>query len=252
MAPPQQQQQQQQQFQQLQQAAQPYPHAMARNPYLPPYAPPPHTHPAHMMIAPSHFRPPMAPPPPHGMPNVFAPPPPPHQPHPQRIPHPMPQRPPIHGHTSAPPPPPPFMQMQMQAQVVHVAPPTKKAKLNDGSAVDGSAVNDGLMDEQAFIAANGGGEKAVKIRIKVPSDDKKKHFQFNGQILTFTMKLSDAVNELKQRVFNVTTLAANKQKLKIQGNGMWLKDGASLAFYNLNGAQMLELHTRTRGGKKNK
>ena len=42
---------------------------------------------------------------------------------------------------------------------------------------------------------------SVKIKIKVPKDDKKKQFKFNGQVLTFTMKLNENIKELKQRIF---------------------------------------------------
>ena len=109
-----------------------------------------------------------------------------------------------------------------------------------------------MINEQEFISQNGGLANSVKIKIKVPKDDKKKQFKFNGQILTFTMKLDENIKQLKQRIFSVLSLPANKQKLRIQSNGIWVKDVNSLAFYNINSNSLLELATRTRGGKKNK
>jgi len=110
---------------------------------------------------------------------------------------------------------------------------------------------DGLVPEQQFVAQNGGVGKEFKIRVKVPRDDSKKEFQFRGQTLTFTMKLTENVQVLKQRVHDVLTIPINKIKLRVQ-NGVHLKDGATLAFFNINGASVLELSLKVRGGIKAK
>merc|ERR1712176_1108796 len=111
-------------------------------------------------------------------------------------------------------------------------PPLKKMKLSEKDDVN--ANSNGLIDEAQFIADNGGVGKEVVVRIKVPKDEKKKQFKFNGQTLTFTMRLNQSIQELKQRIFNVLTIPINKQKLKIQSNGVWVKGDGSLAFYNVN------------------
>jgi len=110
---------------------------------------------------------------------------------------------------------------------------------------------DGLVPEQQFVAQNGGVGKEFKIRVKVPKDDSKKEFQFRGQTLTFTMKLTVNVEVLKQRIHSVLTIPMNKIKLRVQ-NGVHLKDGASLAFFNINGATVLDLSLKVRGGSHSK
>lgn len=110
---------------------------------------------------------------------------------------------------------------------------------------------DGLVAEQQFIAENGGIGKEWKIRVKVPRDEKKKEFQFKGQTLTFTMKLNETVEVLKQRIHAVLTMPINKMKLRVQ-NGIHLKDGASLAFFNVNAGTVLELSLKVRGGSHTK
>ena len=241
------------------------------NPYMNPYGRVMHNplipHPHPPQFRPPHhgaIHPPMPPPPGHhpGLPAML----PPHHPlhhHPPFMPHHAQQR-RMNIPPNMPHPPPPQQQQipqqppQQQPMRVH-APPSKKVKLNDGSAMNTQSTNnnkkqqpDGLINENDFISQNGGIGQSVKIKIIVPRDDKKKQFKFNGQTLTFTMKLNENIKELKQRIFNVLTLPINKQKLRIKKNGIWVKDISSLAFYNINSSSILELSTRTRGGKKNK
>eukprot|EP01083_Nonionella_stella_P033176 90824_1 len=210
--------------------------AMNANPMAPYMAapPPPFVH--HFAQHP-HAQHPM-----HGMPPPPGMIPPPHHPmHHHPHPHAMhPHHPHAHPHGMMPPPPPP---QHVRPPFMMPPPPAKKMKLNN------TGQPNGLVEEQRFVQQNGGKQKAHKIRIIVPKDDNKKQFKFNGQTLTFTMQLNQTINELKQRINAVLTLPMNKQKLRCKANGIWVKDANSLAFYNINAESVLELATRTRGGK---
>ena len=61
--------------------------------------------------------------------------------------------------------------------------------------------------------------------------------------------LSVTVSELKKVLQDKVGLAANKQKLQIEG-GPWLKDAKTLAFYNVSANTVILVGAKERGGRK--
>ena len=60
--------------------------------------------------------------------------------------------------------------------------------------------------------------------------------------------LSATVSDVKKGLQEKAGLAANKQKLQMDGT--WLKDSKTLAFYNLSAETVLTLGAKERGGRK--
>ncbi|KAJ3278607.1 splicing factor 3a, subunit 1 [Blyttiomyces sp. JEL0837] len=60
---------------------------------------------------------------------------------------------------------------------------------------------------------------------------------------------SMSVQVLKDRIASLVSIPANKQKLSLTSSNVMLKNGVSLAYYNLRNGDLLSLSTRERGGR---
>ncbi|XP_041084244.1 splicing factor 3A subunit 1-like [Polyodon spathula] len=157
----------------------------------------------------------MAPrPPPMVVPAAFVPAPPVPQP-PSSAPAPMPP---------ARPPPPPHED----------EPASKKMKSEDN-----------LIPEEEFLHRN---KAPVTVKVQVPNMQDKTEWKLNGQLLTFTLPLTDQVSVIKVKIHEATGMPAGKQKLQYEG--IFIKDSNSLAYYNMVNSSMIHLALKERGGRK--
>ncbi|XP_041079348.1 splicing factor 3A subunit 1 [Polyodon spathula] len=157
----------------------------------------------------------MAPrPPPMVVPAAFVPAPPVPQP-PSSAPAPMPP---------ARPPPPPHED----------EPASKKMKSEDN-----------LIPEEEFLRRN---KAPVTVKVQVPNMQDKTEWKLNGQLLTFTLPLTDQVSVIKVKIHEATGMPAGKQKLQYEG--IFIKDSNSLAYYNMVNSSMIHLALKERGGRK--
>ncbi|KAG8194724.1 hypothetical protein JTE90_026374 [Oedothorax gibbosus] len=136
-------------------------------------------------------------------------------------------------HQMAPPP-----QSMGQSQVMSAAsedePPHKKQKTEDS-----------LIAEEEFLKKN---KSPVTFRVQVPNISDKQEWKLNGQVLVFTLPLTDVVSVIKAKVHEATGMPPGKQKLQLEG--MFIKDSNSLAFYNIMPSSVVALQVKERGGRK--
>ncbi|XP_072045442.1 splicing factor 3A subunit 1-like [Amphiura filiformis] len=113
-------------------------------------------------------------------------------------------------------------------------PPAKKAKTEES-----------LIPEDTFLARNKG---PVTFRVAIPNLGDKPEWKCNGQLLTFTLPLTDQVSVIKAKIFEELMMPAGKQKLQYEG--LFIKDSNSLAFYNFTNHSTIHLGLKERGGRK--
>jgi len=149
-----------------------------------------------------------------------------------------------------PPPPPPS-----QKAAVPPPPAQEHSKLDDAKRIAEEPDEDAepeakklkigeveLDDEADFLAANPG---EVTIRVVCPTVDGDN--SLTGQTLEIKMSLADKIVDLKRIIKPLAgDLAQNKQKLSTPALG-FLKDTASLAYYNLRDGAVLNLSIKARG-----
>ncbi|XP_028680173.1 splicing factor 3A subunit 1 [Erpetoichthys calabaricus] len=177
---------------------------------------PPMIHPPRINVVPMpptapHLMPPR--PPPMVVPAAFVPAPPVPQP-PVSAPAPMPP--------SHPPPP------------MEDEPTSKKMKTEDS-----------LIPEEEFLLRN---KAPVTVKVQVPNMQDKTEWKLNGQVLNFTLPLTDQVSVIKVKIHEATGMPAGKQKLQYEG--IFIKDSNSLAYYNMNSGSIIHLALKERGGRK--
>lgn len=103
-----------------------------------------------------------------------------------------------------------------------------------------------LDPEEEFIARMGGGPSKVRVQCPILKDNEK----LFGQLLEVEVEsLMDTIGRVKNRLADVLSLPANKQKLSRDGVG-FLKDEFSLAHYNVSEDVTLILGIKERGGRK--
>lgn len=94
----------------------------------------------------------------------------------------------------------------------------------------------------------------------------KSEWRLNGQMLTYTMPLSETIASLKSKIQDDVGMQPAKQKLhfdvsiffifvfyitNINGfQGMFFKDSNTLAYYNIIPGVVLQLQVKERGGRK--
>ncbi|XP_055948253.1 splicing factor 3A subunit 1-like [Argiope bruennichi] len=113
-------------------------------------------------------------------------------------------------------------------------PPLKKQKTEDS-----------LIPEDEFLKKN---KDPVTFRVQVPSIPEKQEWKLNGQVLAFTLPLTDMVSIIKAKIHESTGMPPGKQKLQLEG--MFIKDSNSLAFYNISPNSIVSLQVKERGGRK--
>ncbi|NWZ50303.1 SF3A1 factor, partial [Haliaeetus albicilla] len=116
---------------------------------------------------------------------------------------------------------------------------------------------DSLIPEEEFLRRN-------KVRVwagfQVPNMQDKTEWKLNGQVLVFTLPLSDQacslltwplpllVSVIKVKIHEATGMPAGKQKLQYEG--IFIKDSNSLAYYNMTSGSLIHLALKERGGRK--
>eukprot|EP00177_Eucheuma_denticulatum_P006712 GFKZ01012201.1.p1 GENE.GFKZ01012201.1~~GFKZ01012201.1.p1 ORF type:complete len:737 (-),score=107.94 GFKZ01012201.1:156-2366(-) len=103
----------------------------------------------------------------------------------------------------------------------------------------------GMMTGSEWIKQNGA-SSVVRIRVPVHGG---KEWKLEGQEIEMSAKLKSTVGKLKAAVAKFTKLPAKKQKLMIEGVG-FLKDGLTLADYNIADGTVVVLEVKERGGKR--
>lgn len=102
-----------------------------------------------------------------------------------------------------------------------------------------------LMPEQEFLQRY---PEPITVSVLVPQMEDRGEWNLNGQTETFAVSLKEPISALKQLLQERVRMPAGKQKLQL-GN-LILKDGLSLAYYNVSPDRQLQLLSKERGGKK--
>jgi len=125
---------------------------------------------------------------------------------------------------------PPHMRPMMHDE----EPPNKKQKTEED-----------LISEEEFMRRNKG---PVLFRVAIPNMPDKPEFKLNGQLLAFTLPLTDSISVIKAKLHEELGMPAGKQKL--QYDGLFVKDSNTLAFYNFTKGAIVHLQLKERGGRK--
>ncbi|KAF5295974.1 hypothetical protein FQA39_LY12746 [Lamprigera yunnana] len=104
---------------------------------------------------------------------------------------------------------------------------------------------DSLIPEEVFLTRN---TNPVTLKVSIPMQPEKPEWKLTGQVLTFTMPLSESVATLKAKVQDDTAMPPAKQKLFY--DGMFFKDNNTLAYYNITMGALIQLQVKERGGRK--
>ncbi|XP_060737607.1 splicing factor 3A subunit 1 [Tachysurus vachellii] len=104
---------------------------------------------------------------------------------------------------------------------------------------------DNLIPEDEFLRRNKG---PVAVKVQVPNMQDKTEWKLSGQVLNFTLPLTDQVSVIKVKIHEATGMPAGKQKLQFEG--IFIKDSNSLAYYNMNNGSLIHLALKERGGRK--
>uniref|UniRef100_A0A8D2QEX8 Splicing factor 3A subunit 1 n=1 Tax=Zonotrichia albicollis TaxID=44394 RepID=A0A8D2QEX8_ZONAL len=102
---------------------------------------------------------------------------------------------------------------------------------------------DSLIPEEEFLPPEG-----LQSQFHVPNMQDKTEWKLNGQVLVFTLPLSDQVSVIKVKIHEATGMPAGKQKLQYEG--IFIKDSNSLAYYNMTSGSLIHLALKERGGRK--
>lgn len=106
---------------------------------------------------------------------------------------------------------------------------------------------DQLIPEGQFLAQNGH-NGPVKFNVQIPNMPDKPEWNLKGQLIPFSMALTETVSSIKNKLVEYLNMAIAKQKL--QYDGMFVKDTNNLAFYNLPNNATIYLQMKERGGRK--
>lgn len=136
--------------------------------------------------------------------------------------------PPVPQPPSAPAPPP------------HPPPPREEEPANKKMKTE-----DNLIPEEEFLRRNKG---PVAVKVQVPNMQDKSEWKLTGQVLNFTVPVTDQVSVIKVKIHEATGMPAGKQKLQYEG--IFIKDSNSLAYYNMTKGAVIHLALKERGGRK--
>ncbi|CAH1990542.1 unnamed protein product [Acanthoscelides obtectus] len=147
----------------------------------------------------------------------------------------------------APPPPMGFVP-QMPPMGPPVGMPIKHP--NDGTQEDEPSNKkmrneDSLIPEEVFMSRN---PNPVNVKVTIPMMPEKSEWKLTGQMMSFTLPLSETVANLKAKLQDETNMAPAKQKLFY--DGMFFKDSNTLAYYNITSGALIQLQIKERGGRK--
>ncbi|XP_019717341.1 splicing factor 3A subunit 1 isoform X2 [Hippocampus comes] len=163
-------------------------------------------------------------------------------PMPPSAPHMMAPRPPpmVVPATFVPAPPVPQPPNIVPAPPSHPPPPHDDEPMNKKMKTE-----DNLIPEDEFIRRNKG---PVAVKVQVPNMQDKTEWKLNGQVLNFTVPLTDQVSVIKVKIHEATGMPAGKQKLQYEG--IFIKDSNSMAYYNMSTGSIIHLALKERGGRK--
>lgn len=127
---------------------------------------------------------------------------------------------------------------------------TKAADAGEAEGVaEGGAgeaeVMEGMVGAAEWVERQGG---TAVVRVKLPEHGNRE-WELRGQEMEMSMKLKSSVKKLKAALARLTRLPANKQKLLLEGVG-FLKDGMSLAYYNVGDGAVISVEVKERGGRR--
>lgn len=126
------------------------------------------------------------------------------------------------------------------APPVHPPPPHEDEPANKKMKTE-----DNLIPEEEFLRRSKG---PVAVKVQVPNMQDKTEWKLNGQVLNFTVHLTDQVSVIKVKIHEATGMPAGKQKLQYEG--IFIKDSNSLAYYNMINGSIIHLALKERGGRK--
>lgn len=106
---------------------------------------------------------------------------------------------------------------------------------------------DQLIPEADYLAQHAS-KGPVNFSVQVPNVPDKPEWNLKGQLIPFTMPLTETISAIKNKLAEYLNLATPKQKLQL--DGMFVKDTNTLAFYNLPSDATIYLQLKERGGKK--
>lgn len=144
---------------------------------------------------------------------------------------------------------PPPMQPPMHQQPMYEQ-PRESAQLNElieEPSNKRQKTEDQFMSESEFLALNGG-KGPIRFNVQVPNMPDKPEWNLKGQLIPFTMALTESVASIKNKLAEFLGMPIAKQKLQYEG--LFVKDTNTLAFYNLTDNVILALQTKERGGRK--
>ncbi|XP_066246637.1 splicing factor 3A subunit 1 [Euwallacea similis] len=104
---------------------------------------------------------------------------------------------------------------------------------------------DSLIPEEIFVARNPG---PISIKVAIPMMPEKSEWKLNGQMLSYTLPLTESVANLKAKIQEELSMPPAKQKLFF--DGMFFKDQNTLGYYNITGGAVIQLQLKERGGRK--
>jgi len=113
-------------------------------------------------------------------------------------------------------------------------PPSKKQKTEEN-----------LIPENEFMAKN---KSPVTFRVSVPKVTDKPEWKLNGQMISMTFPLQETITNIKAKINDEIGIPPGKQKLQLES--FFLKDGNSLAYYNVLSSSVIHLQLKERGGRK--
>jgi len=148
----------------------------------------------------------------------------------------------------APPPGPP--QIRPLAPPPVYEPPRVSAQLTDypeEPTAKRQKTEDQLIPEATYLEQNAA-KGPIKFNVQIPNVPDKPEWNLKGQLIPFTMPLTDTVSVIKNKLVDYLNMAIAKQKL--QYDGMFIKDTNSLAFYNIPNDATIHLQMKERGGRK--
>ncbi|CAG7835959.1 unnamed protein product [Allacma fusca] len=127
-----------------------------------------------------------------------------------------------------------------------VPPPLPQPPQEDEPATKKAKTEESLIPEAQFLASN---KSPASFTVALPSVPDKPEMNLNGQLISFTMALTEPVSALKSKINESIGLAPGKQKLRLV-EGLFFKDSNTLAFYNVGENANVHLSLKERGASR--
>ncbi|XP_029633151.1 splicing factor 3A subunit 1-like [Octopus sinensis] len=142
------------------------------------------------------------------------------------------------------PPQPPVPQLPVSTSDFSVPPPPPKED-DQPTQSKRQKTEESLVSEEEYLRTH---KNPILVKVLVPNVPDKPEWNLNGQVLNFTLPLTDSVSVIKAKLNEALSIPAGKQKLQYEG--IFVKDSNTLAFYNLPHGASINLQLKERGGRK--